>query len=246
MASAPLRSTSPTPASTAPSRWSTRSRASWWLPASPASTAPRSRAKSRSCSRSCAASPTPPRSRARTGCRSTPATGGYNATKTIVSSFSRSGGVVTIGTITIDLGNLKLFDADDQSGILDTQSTTTNGGVTYSVAGSTDAVDISALTDSDADLAGPGGDHRRGRRHHLVHDGCGDLARCVQGAHRHPAGFRQEPDECGQPRRRPAGRCRHERGVRPSCRPCRSSSSSACSRSASPIRASQSIMQLFQ
>jgi flagellin len=78
--------------------------------------------------------------------------GSYNATKTIVSSFSRSGGTVTIGTIAIDLGNLKLFDANDQSGILDTQSVTTNGGVTYSVAGSTDAVDISALTDSDADL----------------------------------------------------------------------------------------------
>jgi flagellin len=78
---------------------------------------------------------------------------GYNATKTIVSSFSRSGGVVTIGTIGIDLGNLKLFDAADQSGILDTQSTTTNGGVTYSIAGSADSVDISALTDSVADLA---------------------------------------------------------------------------------------------
>ena len=77
---------------------------------------------------------------------------GYNATKTIVSSFSRSGGVVTIGTISIDLGNLKLFDAADQSGILDTQSTTTNGGVTYSVAG-TDAVNISTLTDSPDDLA---------------------------------------------------------------------------------------------
>ena len=80
------------------------------------------------------------------------AAGTYNATKTIVSSFSRSGGVVTIGTIGINLSSLKLFDAADQSGILDTQSTTTNGGVTYSVAGSTDAVDISALTDSDADL----------------------------------------------------------------------------------------------
>ncbi len=78
--------------------------------------------------------------------------GSYNATKTIVSSFSRSGGAVTIGTIAIDLGNLKLFDAADQSGILDLQSTTTNGGVTYSVAGSADAVNISALTDSDADL----------------------------------------------------------------------------------------------
>ena len=92
---------------------------------------------------------------------------GYNATKTIVSSFSRSGGVVTIGTISIDLGNLKLFDAADQSGILDTQSTTTNGGVTYSVAGATDAVNISALTDSPADLAGPGRDHRRGGRRRI-------------------------------------------------------------------------------
>jgi flagellin len=78
--------------------------------------------------------------------------GTYNATKSIVSSFSRSGGAVTIGTISIDLSNLKLFDANDQSGILDTQSTTTNGGVTYSVAGSTDAFDMSILTDSDADL----------------------------------------------------------------------------------------------
>jgi flagellin len=77
---------------------------------------------------------------------------GYNATKTIVSSFSRSGGVVTIGTMSIDLEDLKLFDAADQTGILDTQSTTTNGGVTYSVSG-TDAVDISALTDSPDDLA---------------------------------------------------------------------------------------------
>ena len=77
----------------------------------------------------------------------------YNPTKSIVSSFSRSAGAVSIGTINIDVDGTKLFDAADQSGILDTQSTTTNGGVTYSVAGSTDAVDISALTDSDNDLA---------------------------------------------------------------------------------------------
>jgi len=79
--------------------------------------------------------------------------GNYNATKSIVSSFSRSAGTVIIGTISIDLGNLKLFDANDQSGILDTQSTTTNGGVTYSVAGSTDAVNVASLTDSSNDLA---------------------------------------------------------------------------------------------
>ena len=77
----------------------------------------------------------------------------YNGTKTIVSSFARTGGVVDIGTITIDVNGMKLFDANDQSGILDTQSTTTNGGVTFSVAGSTDAVDISSLIDSDNDLA---------------------------------------------------------------------------------------------
>jgi flagellin len=77
----------------------------------------------------------------------------YNPIKTIVSSFSRVGGTVSIGTISIDIDTTKLFDANDQSGILDTQSTTTNGGVTYSVAGSTDALDISGLSDSANDLA---------------------------------------------------------------------------------------------
>ena len=76
----------------------------------------------------------------------------YNATKTIVSSFSRTGGAVDIGTISIDVGGTKLFDADDQSGILDTVSTTTNGAVDFSVAGSADGLDISGLTDSDDDL----------------------------------------------------------------------------------------------
>jgi flagellin len=77
----------------------------------------------------------------------------YNQFKTIVSSFARVGGAVSIGTIAIDLNTTKLFDANDQSGILDAQSTTTNGGVTYSIAGATDAFDISALTDTANDLA---------------------------------------------------------------------------------------------
>src|ERR1700741_665422 len=77
----------------------------------------------------------------------------YNATKTIVASFSRTGGAVSIGTISVDVGGTKLFDANDQSGILDTASTTTNGGVSFSVAGSTDGLDISTLTDSNNDLA---------------------------------------------------------------------------------------------
>jgi flagellin len=73
---------------------------------------------------------------------------GYNATKTIVASFSRSSGSIAIGTISIDVGNVKLYDAADQSGIVDTEDTTANGGVTYSVA----TLDISTLTNSDADL----------------------------------------------------------------------------------------------
>ena len=77
----------------------------------------------------------------------------YNATKSIVSSFSRTAGAVSVGTISIDITATELFDADDQSGILDTENTTTNGGVNYSIAGATDAFDISALTDSANDLA---------------------------------------------------------------------------------------------
>lgn len=72
----------------------------------------------------------------------------YNATKSIVASFSRTNGTISIGTITVAVDDVKLFDAADQSGIVDTQDTTNNGGVTYSVAD----LDISALTNSDNDL----------------------------------------------------------------------------------------------
>ncbi len=72
----------------------------------------------------------------------------YNAEKTIVASFARTGGTISIGTISISVEDVKLYDAADQSGIVDTEDTTANGGVTYSVA----TLDISALTNSDADL----------------------------------------------------------------------------------------------
>jgi flagellin len=72
----------------------------------------------------------------------------YNATKSIVASFSRTNGAISIGTITVAVDNVKLFDAADQSGIIDVEDTTTNGGVTYSVA----TLDITAMTNSDADL----------------------------------------------------------------------------------------------
>jgi len=71
----------------------------------------------------------------------------YSATKTVVASFSRAGGAVSVGTISIDLTATELYDADDQSGILDKDRTLTSSG-TYSIA----TLDISSLTDSAADL----------------------------------------------------------------------------------------------
>jgi len=73
----------------------------------------------------------------------------YNATKTMVASFTRSGANVSIGTISINVSTSKLFDASaSAAGILDTESTTTNGSVAYSVS----TLNISALTNSADDL----------------------------------------------------------------------------------------------
>ena len=74
---------------------------------------------------------------------------GYNPAPSIVASFSRTNGQITIGIISIDIASMELYDAADQSGIIDRTDTTANGGVTYSV----DTLDISALTDSANDLA---------------------------------------------------------------------------------------------
>lgn len=73
---------------------------------------------------------------------------GYNASKTMIASFSRSGGDVSVGTISVDVDGTKLFDSNDQSGLLDTEDSTANGGVDYSVS----SLDISAISDSDDDL----------------------------------------------------------------------------------------------
>lgn len=73
---------------------------------------------------------------------------GYNDLKTIVASFARAGGAISIGTISISVADVKLFDAADQSGIVDAEDVTVNGGVTYSVS----TLDISTLTNSDPDL----------------------------------------------------------------------------------------------
>lgn len=78
---------------------------------------------------------------------------GYNAIKTVVSSFTRStDGSITIGTIAIDTGNIKLFDAGTAgTGILDGFYDPTTGapaGAGFTVA----SLDISALTNNSTDL----------------------------------------------------------------------------------------------
>jgi flagellin len=72
---------------------------------------------------------------------------GYNAVKSIVSSFSRGSTGVTIQTIEFDGDASKLIDANNQSGILDSEDTTTNGAVTYSILN----FNITALTTNAAD-----------------------------------------------------------------------------------------------
>lgn len=73
----------------------------------------------------------------------------YNSTKTMVASFTRSGATVSIGTISINVNSSKLFDASaTATGILDAESTTTNGSVAYSVS----TLNISTLTNSADDL----------------------------------------------------------------------------------------------
>jgi flagellin len=71
----------------------------------------------------------------------------YNATKSIVASFTRdSAGAVSVDTIDIDITATELYDADDQSGIID-QDRTVNA-TTFKVS----TIDISALTDAAADI----------------------------------------------------------------------------------------------
>lgn len=79
---------------------------------------------------------------------------GYNATKSIVSSFTRSStGAVSIGTISVDTTKAVLFDANTSSGggILDSARDST--GAIASSGTSVFAIDISSLTDSTADRA---------------------------------------------------------------------------------------------
>ncbi len=77
---------------------------------------------------------------------------GYNASKQVVASFTRTAGAVSIGTITINTANIKLFDADTTGvGIID-GSRGANGALSTAGTFALSTVNISALTDSTADV----------------------------------------------------------------------------------------------
>jgi flagellin len=78
---------------------------------------------------------------------------GYNATKSIVASFTRgSDGAVSIGTISVDTSKTLLYDAGATGvGIVDGTRDAT--GAIAATGASIATMDISALTDSTADLA---------------------------------------------------------------------------------------------
>jgi flagellin len=83
---------------------------------------------------------------------------GYNATKSIVSSFTRdSSGDVSIGYIKVDTSQAVLFDANtagSSQGILDSARDSTGAIVSGTASGSSIMnIDISTLTDSAADQA---------------------------------------------------------------------------------------------
>jgi flagellin len=79
---------------------------------------------------------------------------GYNANKDIVASFNRSAsGAVSVGTITISVTSLALFDASaSATGILDGSRDST-GAVSASGTFTLSSFSISSLTDSTTDLA---------------------------------------------------------------------------------------------
>jgi flagellin len=79
-------------------------------------------------------------------------TTGYNASKQVVASFTRTAGAVSIGTITINTANIKLYDADTTGvGILD-GSRSSAGALSSTGTFALSTVSISALTDSAADV----------------------------------------------------------------------------------------------
>jgi len=79
---------------------------------------------------------------------------GFNFTKNIVSSISRSGGTIAVQTIDINTTSMVLFDANaGAEGVLDGLRDSTTGAIGGDQAFNVATLNISALTDSAADLA---------------------------------------------------------------------------------------------
>jgi flagellin len=79
---------------------------------------------------------------------------GYNATKSIVSSISRAGGSISVQTISVNTASMVLFDTNAAAnGILDSTRNATTGVVDVAGTFTIGSLNISALTDSTADLA---------------------------------------------------------------------------------------------
>jgi flagellin len=77
---------------------------------------------------------------------------GYNASKQIVASFTRTAGAVSIGTITVNTANIKLYDSDTTGvGILDGSRAST-GALSTTGTFALSTLTIAALTDSTADV----------------------------------------------------------------------------------------------
>lgn len=75
----------------------------------------------------------------------------YNGTKQVVSSFSRANGVISIGTISINIEAIKLYDTGTtQVGILD-GSRGTNGALSTTGTFALSTLSIASLTDSAVD-----------------------------------------------------------------------------------------------
>jgi flagellin len=80
-------------------------------------------------------------------------TTGYNASKQIVASFTRVAGAVSIGTITINTANIKLYDTDTTGvGILD-GSRNSAGALSTTGTFALSSLSIATLTDSVTDVS---------------------------------------------------------------------------------------------
>jgi flagellin len=79
---------------------------------------------------------------------------GFNATKSVVSSIARSGGTISVQTIDINTTSMVLFDADAAGeGVIDGLRDAATGAIGGDQAFNVATLNISALTDSTADLA---------------------------------------------------------------------------------------------